>query len=60
MSPFVSRNCLRTSSIILLAARLTALMVSALNQNASMPPTSTPIITLGTRMSTVSRPAVLA
>ena len=44
-SPGISRNCRRTSSIILLAARPTASMVKAANRNGSMTPRKSPMKT---------------
>ena len=47
ISPSISRNCRRTSSIILLADRPTAFIVRAAKMKGSIPPSSMPISTLG-------------
>jgi hypothetical protein len=49
--PGISRNCRRTSSIILYAALETESMVIAEKAKGSMPPVKRPITTFGVRMS---------
>ena len=47
ISPSISRNCLRTSSIILAAERPTAFIVNAAKMNGNIPPISIPMSTFG-------------
>ena len=56
-SPGISRNCLRTSSIILNATFETAPKSIDEKTNGSIPPTSKPAITVGSDMSATDIPA---
>ncbi len=53
-SPGISRNWRRTSSIIWLAARPTAWIVSAAKRNGNIPPRKSPTVTWMSRMSSVA------
>ena len=57
-NPFISRNCLRTSTTIAFAACPTARMARAENKNGIIPPMKSPARTFALEISMTSNPVI--